>query len=100
MRRLRRVFPSGSRRSAARAARSRLDIRSVNVLPSLHHLFMVLTRRDPMRRRMAIASTLSLVLGLAPIAASAATIPLSPVPSGDLVRGQSFSAVYYVGKDG
>jgi len=53
-----------------------------------------------MRRLMAIASTLSLVLGLAPIAASAATIPLSQVQSGDLVRGQSFSAVYYVGKDG
>ena len=35
-----------------------------------------------------------------PFTGHAATVPLIKVQSGDLVRGESFSAVYYVGKDG
>ncbi len=40
-------------------------------------------------------------LGGAPAAASAATvIPLSQVQSGDLIRGTTYSSVYYMGRDG
>jgi plastocyanin len=38
--------------------------------------------------------------GLSVVPARAAAVPLSDVDSGDLVRGESFSAVYYVGEDG
>lgn len=53
-----------------------------------------------MRKLTSLVSATALLGSMLPFAASAATIPLSQVQSGDLVRGQSFSAVYYVGKDG
>ncbi len=40
------------------------------------------------------------MLGLAPVAHAASTVATSSLQSGDLIRGQSFSAVYYFGKDG
>ncbi len=51
------------------------------------------------------AFILSFVISLAfllfsPSQVSAAVTPLSQIQSGDLVRGESFSAVYYMGKDG
>lgn len=53
-----------------------------------------------MRKVAAFFGLTALVLGLNAMPAQAATIPLAQVNSGDLIRGQSFSAVYYLGKDG
>ncbi|TAK04107.1 hypothetical protein EPO34_03055 [Patescibacteria group bacterium] len=53
-----------------------------------------------MRKLASLVSAAALLGSMLPFAASAATVPLSQVQSGDLVRGQSFSAVYYYGKDG
>lgn len=53
-----------------------------------------------MRKFTSFVSAAALLGSMLPFAASAATIPLSQVGSGDLVRGTTFNAVYYVGKDG
>ena len=44
------------------------------------------------------AVTLALLGSVRPV--SAATIPLANIQAGDLIRGQSFPAVYYYGRDG
>ena len=55
-----------------------------------------------MRKFLSFLTIAAFVLGLAlPAApASAATLPMSQIQSGDLIRGASFPAVYYMGKDG
>jgi len=55
-----------------------------------------------MRKLLNALAAAALVLGgIAPFAASAATIvPLSSINDGDLIRGQAFPAVYYMGRDG
>ena len=55
-----------------------------------------------MKKLSALSAIFALVFTLAGAtpSASAATIPVSQVNAGDLVRGQSFPAVYYVGRDG
>jgi plastocyanin len=55
-----------------------------------------------MRKFLNALAAASLVLGgVAPLAVSAATIlPLSQVHDGDLIRGTTFPAVYYYGRDG
>lgn len=57
-----------------------------------------------MKRFVAALSVAAMVLGLSgglPHAVSAASLtPLSNIKSGDLIRGETFSAVYYYGKDG
>lgn len=51
--------------------------------------------------RLVSSISLAVLIALAfPAALFAASVPLSQVKSGDLVRGTTFSAVYYVGKDG
>ena len=46
-----------------------------------------------------LAVVTSIFLGF-PAVSLAATVPMTQIQSGDLVRGATFSAVYYVGKDG
>src|SRR3990167_2385116 len=55
-----------------------------------------------MRKFLSFLTIAAFVLGLAlPAAqASAAVVPMSQIQSGDLIRGASFPAVYYMGKDG
>lgn len=56
-----------------------------------------------MKKLTAFFSATAMVFSLAgalPVAADAAVLPLSSLKSGDLVRGTTFPAVYYYGKDG
>lgn len=54
-----------------------------------------------MRKTISFLSLAALLLGMHALPAHAATVlPLSQVHSGDLVRGTTFSAVYYLGRDG
>jgi plastocyanin len=57
-----------------------------------------------MKKLLSLAISMSMALGallsVAPAASAATLVPLVQVQSGDLIRGQSFPAVYYVGKDG
>ncbi len=54
-----------------------------------------------MKKIFAIASSVAVAMSLsaAPLAAQAA-VPFAAIQSGDLIRGASFSAVYYYGRDG
>jgi plastocyanin len=47
-----------------------------------------------------LATFIISMLGLAPVAKAASIVSTSTLIAGDLIRGQSFSAVYYFGKDG
>lgn len=53
-----------------------------------------------MRKAIAFLGLSALVLGLNATPAKAATVSLTDVHAGDLIRGATFSAVYYMGKDG
>ncbi len=53
-----------------------------------------------MNRLTATIVLVALVAVALPASSRAATVPLTQIQSGDLVRGNTFSAVYYVGKDG
>src|SRR3989339_590980 len=53
-----------------------------------------------MNRLIPAFALVALVALAFPAASFAATVPRAQVQSGDLVRGNTFSAVYYVGKDG
>ncbi len=49
---------------------------------------------------MLAAAVIVSMLGLSPVAQAASTVSTASLQAGDLIRGQSFSAVYYFGKDG
>ncbi len=56
-----------------------------------------------LKKLLSIASTAAMLFvmsGLSPMTASAAVVPLSQLLTGDLIRGESFPAVYYLGEDG
>lgn len=53
-----------------------------------------------MKKLLAVITTLGLVIGFnIPLQTKAAVLPISQIQSGDLIRGTSFSAVYYYGRD-
>jgi len=54
-----------------------------------------------MKKILAVMTAFGMVLGFnLPLSAQAAVLPLAQIQPGDLIRGTSFPAVYYYGRDG
>lgn len=61
----------------------------------------ILTNDSKLMKRIAsLVGVFALMAALLPATASAQTMSLSQIQSGDLIRGETFTAVYYFGKDG